>query len=44
MLAAMGTTTMALLAVATMTKRTTAGEMEEVIVAGVYCKPEQWRI
>ncbi len=44
MLAAMGTTTMATVAAVTSTMRTTAGEMEEVIVAGVECKPEQWGI
>jgi hypothetical protein len=40
MLAAMGMTTMAMMAVATSTTRTTAGEMEGVIVAGDECKPE----
>jgi hypothetical protein len=40
MLEAMGTMTTGLVAVVTLTTRTTAGEMEEVIVAGVECKPE----
>ena len=44
MLAAMGTTTMATMAAATLMTRTTAGEMEGVIVAGVECKPECWGV
>jgi hypothetical protein len=44
MLAAMGTMTTTTVAVATTTTRTTTGEMEEVIVAGDKCKPEQWSI
>jgi hypothetical protein len=44
MLAAIGTTRMATVAVATLITRTTAGEMKEMIVAGVECKPEQWGI
>ncbi len=44
MMAAMGTTTMATVAALTLTMRTTTGEIEEDILAGVECKPEQWGI